>query len=357
MLSVQMVLFDGFDLMDAVAPYEVFAAAQLICPDALQISFVSAEGARIVPSGMNGPGLPAAGALDPDKSGIVLIPGAMGSVDPADIGPTSVVAQLLAAKDSGLMPLIRQALRNERLTVSTVCGGSLLLAMDGLLADRYASTHTLGREALVATGARFVDARVVVDGRLVTGGGVTSGLDVALYLVEREWGPQVAHAVERLFEYERRGTVWRAEGRVPAHTAGAPAEPADAPLQAGQTSVAPNPVAATPLDETAADSPAVFDGSWQTTIFTPIGKQQVVLHIIARDGVLRGSAAQGDDIVAFVDPVITGNRMMWSQRVTKPMSLNLKFDVSVQGKRLSGTARAGLLPPSRVEGVRLKPQV
>jgi transcriptional regulator GlxA family with amidase domain len=50
---------------------------------------------------------------------------------------------------------------------------------------------------------------VVDDGNLVTAGGVTSGLDLALWLVERYCGPQVALAVEDELEYERRGTVWR----------------------------------------------------------------------------------------------------------------------------------------------------
>jgi transcriptional regulator GlxA family with amidase domain len=44
---------------------------------------------------------------------------------------------------------------------------------------------------------------------------VTSGLDLAVYLLERELGPRIAHAVESLFAYERRGTVWRARGPEP----------------------------------------------------------------------------------------------------------------------------------------------
>jgi hypothetical protein len=47
------------------------------------------------------------------------------------------------------------------------------------------------------------------------GPGVTSGLDLALYLVERELGPRIALAVEELFAYERRGTVWRRHGAEP----------------------------------------------------------------------------------------------------------------------------------------------
>lgn len=89
------------------------------------------------------------------------------------------------------------------------------LAMAGLLTGRPATTHHLGRPVLKATGAQAISARVVDDGDLITGAGVTSGLDVALYLVEREIGPRIAHAVEGVFAYERRGTVWSSRGPVP----------------------------------------------------------------------------------------------------------------------------------------------
>jgi transcriptional regulator GlxA family with amidase domain len=101
-----------------------------------------------------------------------------------------------------------KAFDNPDITVATVCGGSLALAMAGLLEGRNANTHHLGKDVLDATGVNVVDARVVDDGDLVSAGGVTSGLDLALHLLERTYGPQVAIAVERLFEYERRGTVW-----------------------------------------------------------------------------------------------------------------------------------------------------
>jgi len=86
------------------------------------------------------------------------------------------------------------------------------------LKDRHAVTNQIGMEALGSLGAIPIEARVVEDGpRFVSGGGVTSGLDVALYLIDRELGPQIANAVEQLFEYEKRGTVWRAEGIAPIH--------------------------------------------------------------------------------------------------------------------------------------------
>jgi transcriptional regulator GlxA family with amidase domain len=55
-----------------------------------------------------------------------------------------------------------------------------------------------------------IDARIVDDGDLISAAGVTSGLDLGLYLVERELGSAVALAVEQLMEHQRRGTVWQA---------------------------------------------------------------------------------------------------------------------------------------------------
>ncbi|MDO3676275.1 DJ-1/PfpI family protein [Paenibacillus ehimensis] len=213
-IHVQIVLFDGFDLLDALAPYEVFAAAGMYSEGALTVELVSAEGRRSVPSGLNGPALEAKAVLDPNRPGIILVPGASGK--PAGNSEDSIPNVLRQAMKTSLPDIMKQAFDNEEVTVATVCGGSLLLAMKGLLKDRHAVTNHIGMAALQAAGAIAVDARVVEDGpRLVSGGGVTSGLDVALYLVERELGPQIANAVEKLFEYERRGTVWRAEGIAP----------------------------------------------------------------------------------------------------------------------------------------------
>ena len=72
-------------------------------------------------------------------------------------------------------------------------------------------------DVLWGLGATVVRARVVDDGDLVSGAGVTSGLDLGLHLLEREFGPRVAHVVEEMFAHERRGVVWRAAGAEPAH--------------------------------------------------------------------------------------------------------------------------------------------
>jgi transcriptional regulator GlxA family with amidase domain len=160
-------------------------------------------------------GLNATARLEPAKPGYVIVPGASGPID-GDPDEVDTIPVLLARfGETTAVDLIRQALANPDVTVATVCGGSLALAMAGLLEGRNAVTHHLGTDVLEATGVNVVAARVVDDGDLVTAGGVTSGLDLALHLLERSYGPRVALAVEALFAYERRGTVWTVDGRTP----------------------------------------------------------------------------------------------------------------------------------------------
>jgi len=77
--------------------------------------------------------------------------------------------------------------------------------------DVIAPFEVLDAARLVTDGGPTLDD----DGDLISGASVTSGLDLGLYLVERELGPRIAHAVEKLFAHERRGTVWRDAGRTP----------------------------------------------------------------------------------------------------------------------------------------------
>ncbi|MEV6073060.1 DJ-1/PfpI family protein [Nocardia sp. NPDC052001] len=227
-MHVQIVLFDGFDPLDVIAPYEVLYAGGTASAGTVSVELVSVEGSREVISGTGGLALRATAMLDPDRAGVILIPGASGRVgEPGEV-PDQVVGEGEWCRDefipvllgrtltTELPALLAAAMDNPEVTVAAVCGGSLVLAMAGLLENRYATTHHLGLDMLDATGVHVVDARVVDDGDLVTGAGVTSGLDLGLYLLEREVGPRIAHAVERLFAHERRGTVWSRRGPEPA---------------------------------------------------------------------------------------------------------------------------------------------
>jgi transcriptional regulator GlxA family with amidase domain len=213
-MYAQIVLFDGFDPLDVIAPYEVLSAGGRVSGGMLTVELVSVEGPCEVVSGSGGLALRATGTLDPDHADLIIVPGAAGPIsEPEDGSKIDTIPTLLARTVETRLPeLMRKALDNPKVIVATVCGGSLALAMAGLLEGRHAVTHHMGMDALGATGAIAVHARVVDDGDLVTAGGVTSGLDLGLYLLERELGPRIAHAVEELFEYERRGTVWHNMG-------------------------------------------------------------------------------------------------------------------------------------------------
>jgi hypothetical protein len=93
-------------------------------------------------------------------------------------------------------------------------------------------------------------------------------------------------------------------------------------------------------------------GTWAVVISTPIGKQHVTLRIDERDGRLEGTATQGAETVSLVGARLDGARLTWSQSVTRPMKLAIKFDVNIAGDRMLGTAKAGILPTSKLEGAR-----
>lgn len=207
-MHVQIVLFDGFDPLDVLGPFEVLHAGGGFSGGRVTVELAGVDGPGSVPSGVPGVSLDATAALDPPSADVVVVPGAAGeiSLDPeADGG----IGQILARACSGALPQkLLAAMDRPGTTVATVCGGSVLLSRAGLADGRALVTHARG-EDLAGTAARPVDARVVDDGDLVSCGNVTSGIDMALYLLEREIGAQVALAVEQVFRHERRGTVWR----------------------------------------------------------------------------------------------------------------------------------------------------
>lgn len=226
-MHIQVVLFDGFDPLDAIAPYEVLYAGGAVTNGAVTVELVAAEGPREVVSGTGGLTLRATGALDLERADMLLVPGASGRVGEPGEAPAEeagvgewkqdefIPVLLGRALTTELPALLKQAMDAPDITVATVCGGSLVLAMAGLLEGRHATTHHMCLDMLDAGGVHVVRARIVDDGDLITGAGVTSGLDLGLYILEREVGPRVAYAVEELFSHERRGTVWRAQGPTP----------------------------------------------------------------------------------------------------------------------------------------------
>jgi hypothetical protein len=95
-------------------------------------------------------------------------------------------------------------------------------------------------------------------------------------------------------------------------------------------------------------------GTWDVRVKTPIGTIAAV-YTFAADGpggALSGSASAGGEVVALTDVAADGATVTWRQAVTRPMRLNLGFEVVAEGDALSGHSRAGRLPRSSVTGTR-----
>ena len=102
--------------------------------------------------------------------------------------------------DAEVLDFVRQRAAQARY-ITSVCTGSLVLGAAGLLKGRRASSHWMSREYLSDFGAIPVDERVVVDGNLITGGGVTAGIDFALTVVAEIAGADAAKAIQLAIEY------------------------------------------------------------------------------------------------------------------------------------------------------------
>jgi len=178
---VGLLLFPRITQLDMTGPYEVFtklpgAEVHLVWKS---LEPVTADGGmRILPTTT----LDACPQLD-----LLCVPGGAG------MNPLLNDAETLAF-------LKRQA--GAARYVTSVCTGALVLGAAGLLKGRRAATHWMSRDMLKAFGATPVAERVVVDGNVITGGGVTAGIDFALTVAAEAFGADLAKAIQLGIEYD-----------------------------------------------------------------------------------------------------------------------------------------------------------
>lgn len=196
-LRIQVLMFDGVEEQDFVAPVEVFGLARFLGGN-LTTTLVTTNRPGTV-TGAYGTRVQVSHGWSPQDADVLVVPGG-GYIDPSYPG----VYQVNNDKD-----FLRRLAAAEAMPVG-ICAGTMILSAAGITRGRNATTHASAKQDLADQGATVINARVVDDGDLITGGGVTSGLDVSLWLVERFLGAKLAQAVETVLEYERRGTVWRA---------------------------------------------------------------------------------------------------------------------------------------------------
>lgn len=200
MTKIQILLFNGFDELDALAPLEVLRTATELGAD-IQAELITLDEPAEITADHGLRVQPDAKLELHQKIDVLLVPGG-GWFGNAPQGAKAEV-------ERKAIPEAILQLHQKGTTIASVCTGGMLVAATGLLANRPAITHHLAIEDLKAAGAEVIKARVVDDGDVITAGGVTSGLDLALWLLERYINSEIAHKVETILEYERRGTVWR----------------------------------------------------------------------------------------------------------------------------------------------------
>ncbi|WP_336319995.1 DJ-1/PfpI family protein [Streptomyces lavendofoliae] len=201
-LRAHVVLFQGVEELDLAAPYEVLSASGHFTDRDVEVRYVALDGPRTITAAF-GTRLRAEHRWAPEEADLLVVPGG-GYARREDPGVWAEIRR-------GALPRALAAARRPGLTVAGLCTGVMLLSAAGVTRGRPCTTHHRAQPDLVEQGGVLKKARVVDDGDLVTAGGVTSGLDLALWLVRRELGVDAALGLESMLEYEARGTVWTAQ--------------------------------------------------------------------------------------------------------------------------------------------------
>jgi cyclohexyl-isocyanide hydratase len=181
---------------------EEFPVVFAIYPHVTQLDFTGPHevlarlpGAQCILASSTGGDLEADGGLvftkvrrlaDIERCALICVPGGFGTIE--------------AMEDQELLGQLRRLAKTARY-VTSVCTGALVLGAAGLLKGKRATSHWTWRDALSAFGATPDSARVVRDGNVFTGGGVTAGIDFALTVLAEVAGDEFAQSVQLGIEY------------------------------------------------------------------------------------------------------------------------------------------------------------
>jgi transcriptional regulator GlxA family with amidase domain len=190
-LLVDLIVFEGVDELDVVGPLEVLRRAEALGADVK--CRLCSQGVVDCVSGAFGLSFLPDGEFVPGKADLVIVPGG-GWVARSETGAWAEVRR-------GDWPKLLSEGARAGSVMAGVCTGAMLLAHAGIIGSHRATTHHDALDDLSAMGATVVHDRVVDEGQLVTSGGVTSGIDLALWLVCRYYGEDLAKVVAEGLEY------------------------------------------------------------------------------------------------------------------------------------------------------------
>lgn len=182
-MQVAIPIYPGFTALDAIGPYDVLSRM----PGAEVVVCAADPGEVRTESGILGV-VADRSLADVPSPDVIVIPGGTGN-------------RRLLHPENPLPRWIADVHEGTEWTTS-VCTGSLLLAVAGLLDGVEAATHWAARDALADLGATPVAERVVERGKIMTAAGVSAGIDMALTLVDRIAGEVVAQGIQLGIEYD-----------------------------------------------------------------------------------------------------------------------------------------------------------
>jgi transcriptional regulator GlxA family with amidase domain len=184
--SIAFLIFAGAEELDFVGPWEVLGYTARTEPDSCRV-FTVAESAGEVCCAKGLRVLADHGFADCPAADVIVVPGGIGTRTEVD--------------NPRLIEFLRRV-GGACEVVTSVCTGSFLLERAGFLAGRRAVTHWASMDRLRALGTvDVVEQRVVDEGAVITAAGVSAGIDMALHLVGRLWGPETARRVQKGIEY------------------------------------------------------------------------------------------------------------------------------------------------------------
>ena len=186
MLNVGILIFPDVEELDFVGPFEVLSYINKILPGSTRVLLVSETSDTV--KAFNGmrvlPDLTIETCPDLD---ILVVPGGKG--------------RLSAMKNTHLIQFIQKQVPHAQY-IASVCTGAFLLAEAGLLTGKKATTYHEVLDELSSYGVQVVTDKVVPQGRIITAGGVSSGIELGFYLLRELFGAQTAQKIARKIEYE-----------------------------------------------------------------------------------------------------------------------------------------------------------
>ena len=190
--QINILLFDEVEVLDFAGPFEVFSLAAhpdgkkcfQVCTVAQERKTLRARGGLLV--------TPTCTVTDAPPADALIVPGGYGAEEIERYNPV-VVAQ------------VRAQYRQANTVIASVCTGAFILAEAGLLDGRSATTHWMDLDRLSSEFPAIQvkrDVKFVDEGRVLTSGGIAAGIHMALHLVSRWAGMDIARSTARRMEYD-----------------------------------------------------------------------------------------------------------------------------------------------------------